>query len=64
MIHLPHLTLTELVDDDLFRILDAHLQYLVLSIALQETDLVTLFYRAREDSYQSHDTSEVIVAAS
>jgi len=58
----PYLAYSQLVHNHFFRILDSDLEDFVFTVALQETDLVTLLDGSREDSDQSDDTSEMVIA--
>jgi len=58
----PYLPNSQLVHNHFFRILNSDLEDFVFTVALQETDLVTLLDGSREDSDQSDDTSEMVIA--
>jgi len=59
---LPDLSDSQLIHYHFLRVLNPNFQYLVLSITLQEPDLVAFLDRPREDSNQSNNTSEMVVA--
>jgi hypothetical protein len=61
---LPDLSDSQLVYYHFLGVLDPDFKYFVLSITLQEPDLIAFLDGSREDSDQSDNTSEMIVAIS
>ena len=58
----PDLSNPQLIHYHFLRVLNSNFQNFVLSITLQEPDLVAFLDRPREDSNQSNNTSEMVVA--
>jgi hypothetical protein len=60
--HSPYLPDSQLVHYHFLRVLDSDLQHFVLSITLQKSDLIAFLDGSRENSNQSDNASEMVVA--